>query len=279
MKNIYNYTSYRLFLKEYYEERKALEGYTYRDFSKETGMNSSSWLMHLVRGTKNLSEDTSARIAKALHFNRHETEYFDLLVHFTQAQDSETKNFFFHKILDLKKKLKIIRIGEEQYEYYTKWYYPVIRSLVSKVEWNDDFGILAKKLLPPITESEAKKSVVLLEKLGFIEKNMSGKWVQKNDVISTGDEVMSLNVVNYHKQVTRLAENAFDLSSKEWRDISSLTLGINRDDVKAIKAKIQQFRKEIMEIARASDEADRVYQLNFHFFPVSKSEGRENAST
>jgi uncharacterized protein (TIGR02147 family) len=277
MKNIFEYTNYRIFLKEYYEERKSQEGYTYRDFSRETGMNSSSWLMHLVRGTKNLSSETTARIAKALHFSKHETEYFEMLVNFTQADESEQKNHFFNQMLELKKKLKIIRISEEQYQYYTKWYYPVIRSLVSKVDWNDDYALLAKKLLPPITQSEMKKSIVLLEKLGFIEKNNAGKWVQKNDVISTGDEVMSLNIVNYHKQVTRLAENAFDRSKKELRDISSLTLGINKEDVAAIKAKIQLFRKEIMEIARSSQNADRVYQLNFHFFPVSKSEERENA--
>jgi uncharacterized protein (TIGR02147 family) len=240
-------------------------------------MNSSSWLMHLVRGTKNLSSETTVRIAKALHFSKHETEYFEMLVNFTQADESEEKNHFFNQMLELKKKLKIIRIGEEQYEYYTKWYYPVIRSLVSKVDWNDDYARLAKRLLPPITQSEAKKSVALLEKLGFIEKNIAGKWAPKNDVISTGDEVMSLNIVNYHKQVTRLAENAFDRSKKELRDISSLTLGINKEDVAAIKAKIQQFRKEIMEIARSSQNADRVYQLNFHFFPVSNSEGQENA--
>jgi uncharacterized protein (TIGR02147 family) len=277
MKNIFEYTNYRTFLKDYYEERKSQEGYTYRDFSRETGMNSSSWLMHLVRGTKNLSSETTVRIAKALHFSKHETEYFEMLVNFTQADESEEKNHFFNQMLELKKKLKIIRIGEEQYEYYTKWYYPVIRSLVSKVDWNDDYARLAKRLLPPITQSEAKKSVKLLEKLGFIEKNIAGKWVPKNDVISTGDEVMSLNIVNYHKQVTRLAENAFDRSKKELRDISSLTLGINKEDVAAIKTKIQQFRKEIMEIARSSQNADRVYQLNFHFFPVSNSEGQENA--
>jgi uncharacterized protein (TIGR02147 family) len=276
MKNIFEYTNYRTFLKDYYEERKSLEGYTYRDFSKETGMNSSSWLMHLIRGTKNLSSDTTARIANALHFSRHETDYFEMLVNFTQADESEEKNLFFNQMMDLKKKLKIIRIGEEQYEYYTKWYYPVIRSLVSKVNWRDDYALLAKKLLPPITQSEAKKSIALLEKLGFIEKNQAGAWVQKNEVISTGDEVMSLNIVNYHKQVTKLAENAFDRSEKEWRDISSLTMGINKEDVLAIKAKIQQFRKEIMEIARASERADRVYQLNFHFFPVSKSEEQGN---
>jgi uncharacterized protein (TIGR02147 family) len=276
MKNVFEYTSYRTFLKEYYEARKAVEGYTYRDFSKETGMNSSSWLLHLVKGVKNLSNDTTLRIAKALHFSKNETEYFKMLVHFTQAKKSEAKNLFFNQMMDLKKKLKIIRINEQQYEYYTKWYYPVVRSLVSKFDWDGNYALLAKKLLPPITPREAKKSVTLLESLGFIEKNIYGKWIQKDDVISTGDEVMSLNIVNYHKQVTKLAENAFDRSQKEWRDISSLTIGINGNDVKAIKARIQQFRREIIDIARASENADRVYQLNFHFFPVSKPEGRGN---
>lgn len=275
MKDIFHYLSYRTFLKDFYEEKKSLEKYTYRDFSIATGMNSSSWLMHLIRGTKNLSQDTTQRIAAALNFNKRETQYFDLLVRFTQAHNTETKNNFYTRMIALKKKLKIVRITEEQYSYYLKWYNPVIRSLVSKVDWNDDFSVLAKKLVPSIQPGEAKKSVRLLQKLCFIEKNSSGKWIQKNDVISTGDEVASLNVVNYHKQVTALAENAFERTPREKRDISALTLGINKDDVAAIKTKIQEFRKQIMEIARASQKADRVYQLNFQFFPVSKCEDTE----
>jgi uncharacterized protein (TIGR02147 family) len=136
--------------------------------------------------------------------------------------------------------------------------------------------LLGKKLLPQITASQAKKSVSLLEKLGFIEKTLSGVWKQKSDILSTGDEVMSLNIVNYHKQVTKLAENAFDVTPKEWRDISSLTLGINEADVLAIKTKVQEFRKQIIEIARNSDNADRVFQLNFQFFPVSNWEETKN---
>jgi len=275
MKDIFHYSSYRKFLKDYYEEKKSLEKYTYRDFSTAIGMNSSSWLMHLIRGTKNLSQDTTQRIAAALNFNKRETEYFGLLVHFTQAHDTETKNDFYTRMIALKKKLKIVRIAEEHYAYYLKWYNPVIRSLVSKVDWNDDFSVLAKKLLPPIQPGEAKKSVRLLQKLGFIERDSSGKWTQKNDVNSTGDEVASLNVVNYHKQVTTLAENVFERTPREKRDISALTLGINKEDAAAIKGKIQEFRKQIMEIARASEKADRVYQLNFQFFPVSKCEDEE----
>jgi uncharacterized protein (TIGR02147 family) len=275
MKDIFQYSNYRTYLKEYYTEKKALERYTYRDFSKATGMNSSSWLMHLIRGTKNLSDASAQRIAAVLNFSNRETDYFRLLVGFTQARDSETKNRFYASMIDLKKRLNIMRITEEQYAYYLKWYHPVIRSLVSKVNWNDDYSTLAKKLLPPISPAEAKRSVALLLKLGFIEKEASGKWTQKNDAISTGDDVESLNIVNYHKQVTNLAEGAFGRTPRELRDIASLTMGINKDDVRLIKTKLQEFRKQLIEIARASENPDRVYQLNFQLFPVSSAEDDE----
>jgi uncharacterized protein (TIGR02147 family) len=143
---------------------------------------------------------------------------------------------------------------------------------VSKVNFRDNYALLAKKLLPSIKPYEAQKSVALLEKLGFIKRDEQGRWVQTNPVISTGDEVASLHVLNYHKQVSRLAEGALDRAGKDDRDISALTLGINRADFALIKSKIQQFRKEIIAIVRNSTNDDRVYQLNFQFFPVSRWE-------
>lgn len=272
MKSVFEYTNYRLFLKEYYEERKAETGFTYRDFAEMTGMNSTSWLLHLIKGTKNLSQDTSLRIAKALKLNRAETEYFELMVPFTQAKTSAAKDQIYQRMLGLKRRLKIVKIGEEQYDYYVKWYHPVVRSLVTKVEFGDDFAKLARCLMPPITPGEAKKSVKLLEKLNLIMRGPDGRYVHKNAVVSTGDEVASLNVINYHKQVSRLAEAAHDRASRDDRDISALTLGISEEDFKIVKARIQAFRKEIMELALASKDADRVYQLNFQFFPVGRGQ-------
>jgi len=272
---LYQYTNYRSFLKDYYEERKSGEGFTFRDFSTMTGMNSSSWLLHLIKGTKNLSNESIVKIAKALGFTASEAEYFELIVHFTQAKDSDTKDFFYRKILACKKILNMSRISEDQYEYYAKWYHPVVRSLVSKVRFRNDYALLASRLVPKITPAQAKASVALLEKLGLIKKDKSGGWMQAEPVISTGDEVMSLNVINYHKQVSRLAENAFDRSKRDERDISALTLGISGETFGRIKGKLQSFRKEIMEIAHESESPDRVYQLNLQFFPVTKREGRD----
>jgi uncharacterized protein (TIGR02147 family) len=272
MNKIFTYTNYRSALKDFFEEQKAAHGYTYRDFSMAAGMNSSSWLMHLIRGTKNLSFETADRVAKVLSLGSHEREYFHLLVDFTQARESDEKDRYYRQMLELKKRLKLVHISEKYYDYYTKWYHPVVRSLASKVDFNEDYSLLAKRLVPPISAAEAKRSVKLLVKLGLIEKTPAGAWIQKSSAITTGDEVTSLNVVNYHKQVSRLAEGAFDHTPRELRDISALTLGVSAKDALIIKEKIQSFRKEIIEIAKASENADRVYQLNVHYFPVSRWE-------
>ncbi len=273
MKSLFEYTNYRAFLKDYYEERKAASGFTYREFAEMTGMNSTSWLLHLIKGTKNLSRETAARISKALRMDRAEAEYFDLLVAFTQGKTNAAKDAVYQRMLALKRKLRLVKVAEEQYEYYTKWYHPVVRSLVVKVDFAEDYARLGRCLVPPIPAAEARKSVRLLERLGLIERGEDGRHVLKDPVISTGDEVASLNVVNYHKQVSRLAEAAHDRTPREERDISALTLGLGAEEVAAIKARIQAFRKEIMELARASRTADRVYQLNFQFFPVGRGEG------
>lgn len=272
MNSLYEYTNYRLYLKDYYEEQKAQNGFTYRDFSRLTGMNSTSWLLHLIKGTKNLSADSILRVAKALKFNKAETEYFEMMVPFTQARTNAARDHYYQRMLALKRKLKIIKIDEEQYEYYTKWYHPVIRSMVSKLDFGEDYSLLARCLMPAITARDAKKSVQLLERLKLIERGKDGRWAQSHAVISTGDEVASLNVVNYHKQVSRLAESAHDRSPREERDISALTLGVSEADFHRIKARIQAFRKEIMDMALSSENADRVYQLNFQLFPAGKAD-------
>jgi uncharacterized protein (TIGR02147 family) len=244
-------------------------------------MNSSSWLLLLIKGTKNLSPATGKKVAAILGLGKEESRYFDLLVRFNQAPTSNEKDLLFKKMMRFRRDDGPALLSEEHYEYYNKWYHPVIRSLVSKVDFKNDYALLGRKLVPHISPSEARRSVRLLTKLGLVQKDAQGRWMQTDPVLSTGDEVMSLNVVNYHKQVSRLAEGAFDRSTREVRDISALTMGIDRETFGRLKARIQDFRKEIMEMVKGARSPDRVYQLNLQFFPVSewkrKEDGHETA--
>lgn len=276
MKSLFSYTTYREYLHDYYVERKALDGFTYRAFAQMMGMNSSSWLLLLINGEKNLTVDSAVRISQALGHQTYETEFFISLVNFTQAKTIESRNHFFGEILAIKKrlssrkKLGITMLAENQYEYYAHWYHPVVRSLVSKIDFQDDYALLAEQLIPVITARQAKKSVKLLERIELLRRNAKGSWEQCEALLSTGDEVDSLSVINYHKQTAQMAAEAFDSCAKDERDISGITMGISAQDFNVIKTAIQLFRKDMMKIAQDSTNEDCVYQLNVQLFPMAR---------
>jgi uncharacterized protein (TIGR02147 family) len=270
---IFDYANYRLFLRDYYEFQKRTHGLTCRQFAERAGLNSSAWLTHLIKGAKNLSEQSALRVSEALDISPEQRSYFRMLVRFNQARTGDAKDKAYREILDFKKTRNIVQITDRHYEYYTRWYHPVVRSLVSKIDFKDDFALLGRCCVPPISPKEARSSVRLLEKLDLIRQQADGQWTQTDSVISTGDEVDSLNVVNYHKQVAGLAQNAYDRCTRDAREISALTLGIDEATFKTIKARIQSFRKELIELARNSSTPDRVYQMNFQLFPVSRIKG------
>lgn len=270
MKALFSYNNYRLFLKDFYTEKKAATGYTMRDFSQAAGINSNSWLLDLIEGRKNLSPASMAKVTRALQLAGEESDYFEWLVHFTQAKDSDSRDYYYRKMIAVRKKRIPTVMDDAAYEYCSRWYHPIIRSLVSKVDWKDNYYQLARAVLPPITPSQAKKSVLLLQHLGLISRNQDGTWTQTDSIISTGDEVNSPNVINYHKQVSKLIAGVYDRCQRDERDISALILGIGQEEFAEIKTKIQQFRKEILAIARHTPDADQVYQFNLQFFPASK---------
>jgi len=267
--NIFDYSSYRDFLKDFYQERKKKGGYTYRDFSKSAGMNSSSWLLLLINGSKNLTPESILRVAAAVGLKKKETDYFELLVHYTQAKTTESKNHYYQKMLVLKRKLNLVNLTEDQFNYFANWYHPVIRSLITKVSQPHDYPQIAKLLIPAITPREVEKSLELLLRLGLIEKANEGAYRQTSVILSTGDEVSNMSMVHYHQEISKLASEAFERMPPEHMDISSLTLGISAEDFEKIKTKIREFRKEIMRIAQESTNEDRVCQLNFQLFHVS----------
>ncbi len=125
---------------------------------------------------------------------------------------------------------------------------------------------------PPITLKQAKKSVKLLEKLGMISRQKNGIYRITDKSITTGKEVISLAVQNFHVECTKLAEKAIQQIGKKERNITGLTLGISKKSYDLICGQIQYFQERIMNIANSDDEADRVYQLNFHLFPLSEND-------
>ena len=277
MINVFDYTDFRKYLSDYYETMKTEKNhFSYKILANKAGFQNKGFVYNIVKGNKALSKSNIFKLSQALGHNRFETEYFETLVTFNQAKDLNEKNFYFDKLNQLqnkgKKKSEAQVIRQDQYEFYSKWYHVVIRSIIDMYEFSDDFKWLSKMVYPPISLKQAKQSVTLLEKLGFIEKQADGIYKVTEKSLTTGEKVLSLAVQNFHVECTKLAQKTLHEAPSNKRNITGLTLGISEQTYKRICEEIQQFQQNIMNLANSDEQADRVYQFNFHLFPISDSD-------
>ncbi len=239
------------------------------------GMKSPAFYLDLVKSRRNLSFKSIPHCCKALGFNKEESEYFENLVLFNQAKTIEEKNRFYQKMLN-NKKVNMNLISKEMYEFYSKWHHTAIREMLFYYPFKNNYRDLAKQLYPSITEDEAKKSIELQERLGFIEKSDFG-YKQKTPTITTGDEItQAFEVANFQLNTMDLAKHALDNFSAKTRDISTLTLSLSEKGFKNIKSIIQNTRKDILKEAQLDENESKVYQINLQLFPLTKEFTSQN---
>lgn len=278
--NIFSYKDYRDFLKDWYQNaKKTRPAFSYRAFAKKAGFNTSNFLMLVMQGKRNLTEDSLTCFEKGLGLNKQEQEFFRNLVFLNQAKTHEQEDHYYQQLLQSKKFRELKPIEKQKYEYYATWYHPVIRELVCAKEFDGTPEWLSHKLCPSITPAQCAKSMELLEKLGFIKKNGDGKWQQATPVVSTGPALTSLVVHNYHKAILDLTGRVMDTLSKDDRDVSTLTLGIKKDKIPLLKEKIRAFRKEILQMVTSDNEPEEVAQLNIQFYPVTNNNQKKGSQS
>lgn len=272
MVNLYEYVNYREYLQTYFAHSKERDSkFSHRFLARRLGLLSPNFMMLVMQGKRNITRSLTSRISDALKHNDKEADYFENMVGFAQAKTATEKDRYFGRLQQLRRYCQVEKIPEDQYEYYSKWYNIPVRELVTYADFQGNYKWLAKKVLPSITEAQARRSVELLLKLGLIKRNGKG-YERTSRVISTGDEVSSLAVVNYHRQMAALAGAALDAISREERNISACTVNISLKGLREIEKAVSDCRKKILTIAEADSPANRVYQVNFQVFPVSTKE-------
>jgi uncharacterized protein (TIGR02147 family) len=270
MDDLYSYTDYRRFLKDYYESHKAKNpSFSYRYLANKAGVNSSAFFKFIIEGKRNLTKQSIIKIAAALRLTGNESEYFENLVFFNQAKTIKEKDLFFSRLMEHKKTRKVAPIGEEYYEYFAQWYHCVIRELIVMADFADDWERLGRLLKPRIGAKQAKQSVELLLRLGFLKKE-NGRYVQTEPVLSTGYGVSAHQIVKFQIEMLKHAIESFNLAGERERLNSSTTFGISGELFAHFVAMIRDFRLKLMELARLDNKASMVYQLNLNLFPVSR---------
>lgn len=274
MNSIYEYSDYRIFIKDYYEERKAENpNFSYRFLSQKAGINSAPFFKFLMEGKRNLTQETVSKVASALKLDEKAREYFEHLVFFNQAKTVKDKSRYFDKLIALQKARNTLQIGSDKYAYFSEWHHPVIRELATMVDFRDDFAKLGNALRPTISALKAQESVELLLRLGFL-KNENGKYLQAEPLLSTGYGIEDYQIIKFQVKMLRMAIEAFDRSHAAERSMSSLTFGLSRETYKTLVKEMRVFRSHMMELVGKDEAPETVYHLNMSLFPLTKAQAK-----
>ena len=211
----------------------------------------------------------AGRFAAALDLGKAETVFFVNLVAANQARTHVDRSRSTEKLLSVKN-VRVKTVEKAQFEFYKKWYYSAIRSLLEYHAFDGDYEKLGQALSPPITAAEAKKAVKLLLKLGMVITSADKRMTLSDLLITTGAGHQSVAVINYQLAAMDLAKRAVQELPRERRSAVTLTLGVSAEGRRRILERVEALRKELMDIAAGDTDIDRVMQINVHAFPLTQ---------
>lgn len=270
-KKVFEYLDSREFLRDYYAHHKEHEyGFSYRVFARRAGCRSSNFAHLVLQGKRNLSDESALRFADACGLKGTEVEYFADLVAFNQAQSQREKEHCYERLTKHTQFRRVHKLTEAQGTYFSTWYIPAIRELAARGDFPADPAWLSQMLVPSISEAQAKKALKTLTTLGLLVENAAGKTVRSENLVSSGGP-LGHHLVAFHRRMLERASEAIELIDREEREIASLTVCVSEKRMQELKEEIRAFRKRLLQSAEADDQPERVVQIGFQLFPLSKS--------
>lgn len=278
--SIFNYSNYREFLKAYYDAQKEKNpNFSYRYFTKRAGLGSQTTLFLIMQGKRNLTKDSIPKFCKGLGLNQAEQQYFDILVSFNQAKDIESRRYYLEMMNNLRKARPGATLTPDQYEYISRWYYPVIRELVAFPTFQDNPQWIVGELGQRITLKQAKEAVDTLQKLNLIARNENGKLVQTDVNLLTEDDIANIGAYNFHQTMLSMAKEVLATTEGHEREFSGVTIAVSDRQYKEIRRRVREFEDSVLRyVADQQEVPESVFQLNFQLFSVTNGRKKHEAA-
>jgi uncharacterized protein (TIGR02147 family) len=278
MKEIVEYTDYRKYIQDYYDERKRNSAFSWQEFARNAGFSSAVFLKYVSEGKKNLSVSAAGSVASAMGLAGFEQTYFVLMVSYAHAKDDKSKRAAFEERCALANAHKVRVLGSDEFNYFKSWKNPVLRELAPHMPGAKPLEI-AHACKPKISAAEVSETLDFLVKAKLLKKDRDGNYHQTDKAIKMAPvEAVPLAARDLQRQMGELALKSIDLPIAE-RMMSGYTLGLTRRAYERIKKETEDYYRRVVAIATEEDETEQVYRLNVQLFPLSERLGSKNEKT
>lgn len=268
MKPIVEYSDFRQYMRDYYDERKRRSVFSWREFSKIAGFTSSSYMKVVCDGKSKLSRIGVERTGQAMGLVGFEMDYFRAMVEYGQTETEVKKKAAYENMLAIARVHKIRVMEGELFEFYDSWHNPVVRELAPLMPGATP-GEIAKMCNPEVSAADVQKSLNFLTRVGLLKREGRDAFVQAETSIAGTPDATRLALRGMHRQMSKLATPAVDLPVDE-RHFSGVTMGLSRRSYERIASLIDEFRRQVIAVAAEDRDIDQVYRLNLQLFPLSR---------
>lgn len=268
MKSVFEYKDYHLFMQDYYDERKRLGAFSWREFCKNAGFTSPNFLKLVCMGQSKLSKVKVGDVAKAMGLVGDDADYFREMVTFCNAEKDEAKKAALLEMQRIALEHKVRVVDSDAFQYYESWKYPVLRELAPMMPGASPRD-LADTCKEHVSAEEVRDVLNFLVKAGFLKKDGEKVYSQTEQIVIGSKEALPIAIRAMHKEMANMAARAVDRYSASERHFTGVTLSVNQEASERIAKELDACCRKVLAIANEYSDQDQVCRINFQFFPVT----------
>lgn len=266
------FMSYRDYLDALYlEVKKRCGHYSYIQLAEDLGFSKSNVIWLVIAGRRKLTANTSQRIIDHLSLQGSECRYFRALVAYNNASRPDKREEYLADLLAVKRRELPSTSARENLEYYSEWFYPVLREMTALQEFSSDPEWIAQRMSIKLLPHEVEKGLKLLEGLGLIRFDD-----RKKRHISTGTPILPdravthIAAVAFHQKMCEVAAEALSRVPAVQREYNTVTFCASHEEAMAISGLIYELCEKIVRLEQKATKKTQVYQVNLQLFPLTK---------
>lgn len=262
--DVRSYLDASQFLRDFYAYKKKCDPkFSYDLWAKEMGLQSKSYLRFAVLGQRGISSVLTQRLSKYLNFDLIASEYFSILVLYSQCPDADQKALLGRRLTQLLRQDWPLVEDVIPTSVMASPMAITIRNILSYVDIPRTENFLSQLL--GIELAEVESLLLLLQKENLVERR-DDEWIATHESIRVTDKTRG-ETLQYHK---RSLLRAIDCQSLpvETRHFRSVGLAMTEDEYKTYLDELDQFvRKTFSRYDSNHLREKRVYQMNFNLVP------------
>jgi uncharacterized protein (TIGR02147 family) len=278
--NLNKYLDYRLYLADYYSFKKRqtqnnLRSYHYGIFAAAANIKSPQYLKLIIEGKRNLSIEMVFKFAKALQFNKSQTEEFRLMVMWTQETDPSIRNQHLRDLNEFRVN-QSVEVGEIDILTMKKipnWIGWIVYAMLDQEGVSFQIDELKILLRQKASEAEITDAIDRLINIGQIVRDEQTGVLKKGRVLVNNPEDIPIPLIKkLQTQLMYLGLESLYQDEPTEREFGTLTLCLTKQEFEDLRFQLRKMRKQVHKdttIKRMSKKGDCIYQMNLQLFPVT----------